>query len=298
MLLKGIVEVLGGGIAQLEGYFCGRLVSVAQVAAGQQQALLGEIAEYGRLKSLLESPLQLVFIQAYRLRDLGKAGRAVDAFVDEVTCGDDLFLISGIFDEDLFFAGGAVTGLGTEDEDLYAFREQEQLLQIAGIAMVDDLIDHLLHGGIDCSPLIGKKDALPIDHPFGKSFQQVIGILGESKECLPRELYPEGLEFEGPVVYGHIEILRIKNIVMTADKVEGLIQLPVLKTIIPLQADMQADHLGIGAAGAETGEGMEPGDGMAHTDAIEFPGKGIAGTFGRNKMLFVLHSRGFGIKDK
>ncbi len=95
MLFEGVVEVLGGSIAEVEGYFGGRLVGIEQVSSGQEEALCGEIAEYSGLEGLFKTALQLVFVEPDGCRDLGEAGRAVDALVDEVTGGDDLFLVGG-----------------------------------------------------------------------------------------------------------------------------------------------------------------------------------------------------------
>jgi hypothetical protein len=95
MPFEGVVEVLGGSIAEVEGYFGGGFVGIEQVPFSEQEALCGEIAEYGGLEGLFESPLQLIFVEPDGCRDLGEAGRAVDTLVDEVAGGDDLFLIGG-----------------------------------------------------------------------------------------------------------------------------------------------------------------------------------------------------------
>ena len=121
MLFEGVVEVLGGGIAEVEGYFGGCLVGIEQVSFGQEEALCGEIAEYGGLEGFFKTPLQLVFVEPDGCRDLGEAGRAVDALVDEVTGGDDLFLIGGRFEISLFLFGCQEAGFGTQDEDFDAF---------------------------------------------------------------------------------------------------------------------------------------------------------------------------------
>ena len=232
MLLKGIIEVLRGGIAQLEGDLGSRLVRVEQIATGQQQALFGKVAEDCRLEGLLKPALQFIFIQAHYFSYFGQAGRAVDPFIDQVARGDDLLLVRGVFYKDLFFAGSTVTGFGAQDEDLYAFREQEQLLEITGIAVMDDLIDYLLHGGIDGPPLIGQQNAFPIDDPFGKALQEIVGILGEPEEGLSWKLYPKGLQLKGPVLDGHVEILRVEDIVVAADEIEGGVELGLPEAIV------------------------------------------------------------------
>jgi len=101
--------------------------------------------------------------------------------------------------------------------------------------------------------------------------------LGEFQEGFSRKLNAKGFQFEGPVVDGHLEILRVENIVMAADEVEGAVELAVLKTIVSPQADVEADDVGHGAGGGEFGKGMESGDSVAHADAVEFPGEGVAG---------------------
>lgn len=93
MSFERIIEVLGGGIAEVEGYFGGGLVGIEEVSFGEEEALSGEVTEYGGLEGLFESPFQLVFIEPDGCGDLGEAGRAVYPLVDEVTGGDDLFLV-------------------------------------------------------------------------------------------------------------------------------------------------------------------------------------------------------------
>ena len=92
MPLEGIVEVLGGRITQFVGDFSGRFVGIEQVAAGQQEALGGEVAEDGGLEGLFEAAFELEFIQAYFFRYFGEIGRAGNPFIDEIAGGDNLFL--------------------------------------------------------------------------------------------------------------------------------------------------------------------------------------------------------------
>ena len=125
MLFESVIEVLGGAIAEVEGYFCGRLVGIEEVSLGQEEALSGEVAEYGGLEGLFESPLQLIFVEADCCSDLGEAGWAVDTLIDEVTGGDDPFLVSGGLQVSLFLIGRKQAGFGTQDKDLDAFGEQE-----------------------------------------------------------------------------------------------------------------------------------------------------------------------------
>jgi hypothetical protein len=105
MLFEGVVEVLGGSIAEVEGYFGGCLVGIEQVSFGQEEALGGEVTEYGGLEGLFKPPLKLILVEPDGCRDLGEAGRAVDALVDEVTGGDDLFLVGGSLQVNLFLIG-------------------------------------------------------------------------------------------------------------------------------------------------------------------------------------------------
>ena len=99
MFLESVVEVLGGGVAKFEGDLGGGLGGIEEVAAGEVEALGGEVAEDGRLECLLEAAFELVFVETDGFCDLGQAWRAVDTGVDEVPGGEDLFLIGGGFEE-------------------------------------------------------------------------------------------------------------------------------------------------------------------------------------------------------
>ena len=79
---------------------------------------------------------------------------------------------------------------------------------------------------------------------------------------------------------------------MAADEVKVSIQLLVVKAIIATETDMEPDHVGVVIAGAEAGEVIETGDGMAHTDAVDFPCEGVAGSGIGDEVLFVLHLTG------
>lgn len=62
-----------------------------------------------------------------------------------------------------------------------------------------------------------------------------------------------------------------------------------MEAVIPFEPDMEAHDVGIGAAGAERGKLVEPGDGVAHADAIEFPGERIPGTGFVDELLALFH---------
>jgi hypothetical protein len=155
---------------------------------------------------------------------------------------------------------------------------------------MDDLVDDLLYGGVDGTPLIGQECVVAVHDLVGEFFEPVVGILSEPEKGLPRKLDAEGFQFEGPVFHGHFEVFRIEDIMVAADEVEGGVELAIVEAVVTLEAEVQADDVGVRAAGVETGERIEFGDGMAHADAIEFPGDGIAGTGPGLKMLVVLHA--------
>ncbi len=154
---------------------------------------------------------------------------------------------------------------------------------------MDDLVDDLLYGGVDGAPLIGQEGAVSIYDLVGEFFEPVVGILSEPEEGLARELDAEGLQFEGAVFHRHFEVFRVEDIVMAADKVESGVELAVVETVVAFEAEVQADDVSIRAAGVETGERIEFGDGVAHADAIEFPGDGIAGAGLGLEVLAILH---------
>jgi hypothetical protein len=52
---------------------------------------------------------------------------------------------------------------------------------------------------------------------------------------------------------------------------------------------MEADDVVAVVAGAEAGEAIKPGDGMAHPDAIDLPEEGFAGAGFGGEKLAVLH---------
>lgn len=76
---------------------------------------------------------------------------------------------------------------------------------------------------------------------------------------------------------------------MAADEVKVCFQLLMTEAIVTAEADMEADHVGIVIAGAEAGEVIEPGDGMAKADAVDLPYEGVACSGIRDEVLFVLH---------
>lgn len=73
--------------------------------------------------------------------------------------------------------------------------------------MVDDLADDLLDGGIDGAPLVREHDGLSAGDMVCKSFEQVIGIMGEPKKGLTGKLDAKGFQLQGMVFDGHIEVL-------------------------------------------------------------------------------------------
>ena len=64
---------------------------------------------------------------------------------------------------------------------------------------------------------------------------------------------------------------------MTADEVEGGVELFMVKAVIAFETDVEADDVIGAAGGGEAGEGVKCGDGVAHADAVEFPEEGVAG---------------------
>jgi len=122
--------MLGGGISQFVGYFGGRFFRIAQVLTGQEQALLGKVAENSGLEGFFKSSLQFIFIQSHGPGYFGQVGRTMDPLIDQVPDGDDLLFIRLAFYKDLFFSGGGmdsseVAGLGAQDQQLYAFGEKK-----------------------------------------------------------------------------------------------------------------------------------------------------------------------------
>ena len=93
MFPEGVVEVLGGGVAQLEGDLGCRLLGIEQVTACQLETLGGEVAEHGGLECLFKAAFELVFVEADGAGDLGQARRTVDAFVDKIAGGENPFLV-------------------------------------------------------------------------------------------------------------------------------------------------------------------------------------------------------------
>ena len=163
-------------------------------------------------------------------------------------------------------------------------------MQIAFVGIFDDLADCLVDGGVDGAPLVGEDRTAALYDIIGEPFQQVVSAAGEPEKGLAGELDTEGLELEGMGLDGHIELPGIEDIVMAADEVEILVQLLVIKAVVAAEAEVETDDVVIVVAGAETGEGIEAGDGMAHSDAIYFPEEGIAGPRPGDELLTVLHS--------
>lgn len=155
---------------------------------------------------------------------------------------------------------------------------------------MDDLVNDLLYSGVDGAPLIGQEGVFAVHDLVGEFFESVVSILSEPEEGLPRKLDAEGLEFEGPVFHGHFEVFGVEDIVVAADEMEGGVELAIMEAVVAFEAEVQADDVGVGAAGVETGERIEFGYGVAHADAIEFPGDGIAGTGLGLEMLAILHA--------
>ena len=155
---------------------------------------------------------------------------------------------------------------------------------------MDDLVDDLLYGGVDGAPLIGQEGAVSVDDLVGEFFKPVVCVLSEPEESLPRKLDAEGFQFEGPVFHCHFEVFRVKDIVMAADKVESGVELAMVETVVAFEAEVEADDVSVRTAGVETGERIEFGDGVAHADAVEFPGNGIAGAGLGLEVLAILHA--------
>lgn len=76
---------------------------------------------------------------------------------------------------------------------------------------------------------------------------------------------------------------------MTADKVEVLAKLLIMKAIVAAEADVQANDVLAGATGAEAGQGIEPGNGVAHGDAVDLPDEGVACSGIGDELLSVIH---------
>ena len=83
---------------------------------------------------------------------------------------------------------------------------------------------------------------------------------------------------------------------VAADEVKVFIQLLMPEAIVTAETDVETNDVGIVIAGAEAGEIVEPGDGMAKADAVDFPYEGVAGSGIGDQVLFVLHLKGQGTK--
>jgi hypothetical protein len=88
---------------------------------------------------------------------------------------------------------------------------------------------------------------------------------------------------------GHIELRGVEDIMMTSDEVEVLVQLFVIEAVITAEAEMEADDVVFVVAGAEAGQGIKPGDGVTHPNAIDLPEEGFAGAGFGCELLAVLH---------
>jgi hypothetical protein len=88
---------------------------------------------------------------------------------------------------------------------------------------------------------------------------------------------------------GHVELRGVEDIMMTSYEVKIPVQLFIVEAVIAAEPKMEADDVVVVVAGAEAGEGIKPGDGMAHPDAIDLPEEGFAGAGFGCEHLSILH---------
>ena len=76
---------------------------------------------------------------------------------------------------------------------------------------------------------------------------------------------------------------------VATNEVEVGIELAIMKAIITPEANVETYDVTNAAAGAKGSKLMESGYGVAHTDAIEFPGEGITATCFVDELVTLFH---------
>jgi hypothetical protein len=163
-----------------------------------------------------------------------------------------------------------------------------------GIAerVIEYLPHHLLDGRAHGSPFFGQHCAVARLDPIRKTAKAVVRISGHAKEGIAGELNTEGLQLGRTVLDSHIEIFRVKEIMMSADEVEITVELPVVPAVIAFEPDVKPNDIAMQAMCAIARQAIETRDGVSHADTVEFPGAGITGALGRDEMLLVAHGMG------
>ena len=212
--------MLGSSVTKLAGYLSGSFLCIQQILVGQEKALFGKVAENGSVKGFLETSFKLVFVETHGAGNLGEIGGVVETLVDEVPNSNDLFLVGTGLYKFLLFVHGEMAGFGAKDEEFDALGEQEQLLKVSAVAIVDNLVYDLLDRRVDGAPLVGEDDAFAVYDMVGELLEEVRRVLGKAKEGLAGELDAEDFQLEGMIVHCHVEILRVHDVMVAADKMK------------------------------------------------------------------------------